>query len=94
MLEIAQELRQFVLDSFLFGQSSIELKDDDSFLEKGIIDSTGVLELVAFLEDKYQIKIEDEEVIPKNLDSINNLLRFLENKLQISLQGRGNNHAS
>ena len=94
MLEIAQELRQFVLDSYLFGQSSIELKDDDSFLEKAIIDSTGVLELVAFLEDKYQIKIEDEEVIPKNFDSINNLLRFLENKLQISLQGRENNHAS
>lgn len=81
---IEQELRQFVIDNFLFGQGNGHLKNDDSFLDKGIIDSTGVLELVVFLEEKFQIKIQDGELIPGNLDSINNLIRFVETKLQHS----------
>ncbi|PYT92273.1 MAG: acyl carrier protein [Acidobacteria bacterium] len=84
MRNIEQELRQFVIDNFLFGQGNGHLKNDDSFLDKGIIDSTGVLELVAFLEEKYQIKIQDRELIPDNLDSINNLIRFVESKLQVA----------
>ncbi len=84
MRNIEQELRQFVIDNFLFGQGDGHLKNDDSFLDKGIIDSTGVLELVAFLEEKYQIKIQDRELIPDNLDSINNLIRFVESKLQVA----------
>lgn len=81
MQNIQQELRQFVIDNFLFGQGNGNLRNDDSFLDKGIIDSTGVLELVVFLEEKYQIKIEDRELVPDNLDSINNLVRFVETKL-------------
>ena len=84
MRNIEQELRQFVIDNFLFGQGNGHLKNDDSFLDKGIIDSTGALELVAFLEEKYQIKIQDRELIPDNLDSINNLIRFVESKLQVA----------
>jgi len=84
MRNIEQELRQFVIDNFLFGQGDGHLKNDDSFLDKGIIDSTGVLELVAFLEEKYQIKIQDRELIPDNLDSINNLIRFVQSKLQVA----------
>jgi len=84
MRNIEQELRQFVIDNFLFGQGNGHLKNDDSFLDKGIIDSTGVLELVAFLEEKYQIKIQDRELIPDNLDSINNLIRFVQSKLQVA----------
>jgi len=56
------------------------LRDDDSFLEKGIIDSTGVLELVAFIEENFGIKVEDEELIPENLDSIDNLVTFINSK--------------
>lgn len=82
MQNIQQELRQFVIDNFLFGQGNGNLRNDDSFLDKGIIDSTGVLELVAFLEEKYRIKIEDRELVPDNLDSITNLVRFVETKLQ------------
>lgn len=82
MQNIQQELRQFVIDNFLFGQGNGNLRNNDSFLDKGIIDSTGVLELVVFLEEKYHIKIEDRELAPDNLDSINNLLRFVETKLQ------------
>lgn len=57
-----------------------ELTDSDSLLDKGIIDSTGVLELVGFLEENYQIQIEDEELVPENLDSINNLVKFIQKK--------------
>jgi acyl carrier protein len=75
----ATTLREFVRENFLFGQNT-PFSDDDSFLGLGIIDSTGVLELVAFLESQYQIRIGDEELVPENLDSINNLVRFLEAK--------------
>ncbi len=76
-----EELRRFVVENFLFGQE-VEFSDDDSFQERGIIDSTGVLELCAFLEQNYLVKVEDDELLPENLDSINRLIRFLEKKLQ------------
>jgi acyl carrier protein len=82
--QIETEIRQFVIDNFLFGQGDVQLENDDSFMERGIVDSTGVLELVAFLEKQYQIKVEGKDLIPDNLDSISNLQRFLENKLQIA----------
>lgn len=84
MAQIEKELRQFVIDNFLFGQGDVQLENDDSFMERGIVDSTGVLELVAFLEKKYQIKVEGKDLIPDNLDSITNLRRFLEKKLQLA----------
>ncbi len=82
MEAIDQQVRQFVINNFLFGQGGDQLSNHDSFLEKGIVDSTGVLELVAFLEERFQVKIEDEELIPANLDSIDNLVRFIEKKAQ------------
>jgi acyl carrier protein len=84
MQNIEQELRQFVVDNFLFGQANGHLSNSDSFLDKGIIDATGVLELVVFLEETYRIKIQDRELVPDNLDSINNLVRFLERKRQLT----------
>ncbi len=76
-----QELRQFVIDNFLFGKNGDSFTDDDSFLEKGIIDSTGVLELVAFLQSKYGMTIQDQDLVPENLDSIENLMRFVETRV-------------
>jgi acyl carrier protein len=84
MSNIEQHLRQFVTDNFLFGQPSDGLANGDSFLERGIIDSMGVLELVGFLEESYGITVQDQELIPDNLDSIENVVRFLERKLQAS----------
>jgi len=75
------KIKSFIVENFLFGEAN-GLSDDTSFLEEGIIDSTGVLELITFLEDEFLIKIKDEEVIPENLDSINNLNVFLEKKTQ------------
>ena len=80
MPEIEQQMRQFIVDNFLFGDTESKFSNDDSFLDREIIDSTGVLELVAFLEEKYEIKIKDNELVPANLDSINCLVRFIDRK--------------
>ncbi len=81
MPALREELRRFIVDTFLFyDQSGAELDDDASFLENRVLDSTGVLELVAFLEKTYGIKVEDEELDPDNLDSLNRLVAFVERK--------------
>ena len=74
------KIREFIVENFLFG-SDEGLTDDASFLEEGIIDSTGVLELVNYLEEEFSITIDDEELIPENLDSINNVMTYLVKKL-------------
>ena len=75
------KLRQFVVDNFLFG-CAVSLENDTSFLESGIIDSTGMLEVIMFIEQEYGISIEPHELIPENLDSISRILRFVNRKLQ------------
>jgi len=77
---ISEQVRQFVVDNFLMGEDSQDLKENTSFLEEGIIDSTGVLELVAFIEETYGISVEDEELIPENLDTIANICSFIKRK--------------
>lgn len=80
MSQAKQDIRKFVVDNFLFGQDD-GLAEDASFLETGLIDSTGVLELVAYLEKTYGIKVNDDELTPDNLDSINSIAAFLQRKL-------------
>ena len=79
-MKYKQAIREFIVENFLFGDSN-GLADNTSFLEEGIIDSTGILELVTFLEEEFSITVEDEELIPENLDSINNVTSFLERKI-------------
>lgn len=83
MRSIEQEIRQFIIDNFLFGDLATELSNDDSLLYRGIIDSTGALELITFLQDMYEIKILDDELLPQNLDSVNGLVQFINRKVQI-----------
>jgi acyl carrier protein len=78
-----EALRKFIIENYLFGRD-FTLSDDDSFLENGVIDSTGVLELIAHLEANYGVVVEDVELLPENLDSINRLERFIGAKLQRS----------
>jgi len=82
MSSIQTDVRDFVAENFLFGDDPESLLNDDSFLETGIIDSTGVLELVSFIEDKYSVEVDDDELIPENLDSIDRLINFIETKLK------------
>ena len=79
MNDIKLHVRQFVIRHFLFGQDP-GLTDDASFLEQGFIDSTGVLELVAFIEKEYATTVSDQELIPDNLDSITSVAEFVERK--------------
>ncbi len=78
--EIRKKLREFVTDTFLIADEDEELNDSDSFMQTGLIDSTGILEVTNFIEAEYQITIEDDEMVPDNLDSIDNLVKFIMRK--------------
>src|SRR5438094_7307586 len=82
MASLNQELRAFIVDTFLFGDEStpFAFSDDDSFQERGIVDSTGILELVCHLQERYGIDITDTELVPDNLDSVSQVARFVERK--------------
>ncbi len=77
---IEEQLKSFIVNNFLLGDKNRVIKQDESFLQGGIIDSTGVLELVNFIEETYKIKVEDEELVPENLDSIQNLIAYIQRK--------------
>ena len=74
------QVRQYVMENFLMGAGA-ELGDDESFMKNQVIDSVGVLELIAFLESRFRIKVEDDEMVPDNLDSLNGVGRYLARKL-------------
>ena len=80
------ELHKFVVDNFMFGIEDVELSPEDSLIEKGLIDSTGILELIAFIEENYGISVDDTELLPENLDSIAALARFIDKKTKASAQ--------
>jgi acyl carrier protein len=79
-MEHIETVRKFIVENFLFGNDE-KLKDDTSFLNSDILDSTGILELVAFLEETYDFSIEDEEMLPENFDSLINVSSYLVRKL-------------
>lgn len=81
LLEKKAKIRQFIIETFLFDDPGAAVDDDESLLDAGIIDSTGVLELVAFIEDEYDVEVKDEELIPDNLDSINKIAAYIEKKM-------------
>ena len=89
----AQRIRSFIEENFLFGQA-YTLRDSDSFLDGGILDSTGILQLIAFLGETYGIAVEDEEVTPDNLDSIDKISAYLHRKRNgAATIGRGGTEA-
>ena len=79
------QLREFIANNFLFS-SEFSLDDKDSFMKAGILDSVGVLHLILFLEENYPIKLADDEIVAENLDSIHNLKKFLDQKLNATVQ--------
>lgn len=78
---VRKDIKDFIVESFMFGSDDQAFADSDSFMEKGIVDSTGILELTSFVEEKFGITIEDDEMIPDNLDSVDNLAGFIARKL-------------
>ncbi|CDZ26462.1 MULTISPECIES: acyl carrier protein [Neorhizobium] len=77
---IENSVREFIAENFLF-RADAQVSNNQSLLESGVIDSTGVLELIAFLEQTYGITVADEEIVPENLDSIDNMTSYLSTKL-------------
>ena len=71
----------YIADNLMMGMNAGDLTDDSSFLERGIIDSTGVIELIAFIEETFGVEVEDDEIVPENLDSLRNVERFVLAKL-------------
>ena len=78
--QLRSEIRQFVLDELLMGDTASMLDDGESFLETGTIDSIGVLDIIMFLEHNFQLKVQDRELVPENLDSVNRLVQFVMRK--------------
>lgn len=81
-MNVCQDVREFIVSNFLFGDAAT-LQQDTSLLDSGTVDSTGVLELIMFLEEKYELKIQPDEVVPDNLDSISRIVRFVRVKLGV-----------
>ncbi len=80
MADTVSKIREFIFENFLFDAEDDALQNDTSFLEQGIIDSTGVLELVDWLEDEFDIVVDDDELVPENLDSVNLLAAYIAKK--------------
>jgi acyl carrier protein len=78
--DIKQTVKTYIVDTMLMGADGSDIADDTSFLERSLLDSTGVLELVNFLQDTYKIEIEDQELTPENLDSLDRIAAFVTAK--------------
>lgn len=81
-MSVRADLRRYVLENHLFTDDDAALKDGDSFLETGVLDSTGIMELILFIEETFQLKVTDDEMVPENLDSIDSLVAYVERKQQ------------
>ncbi len=81
-MQTESKVREFVLKNYLFTTEQSALKSDDSFMKSGIMDSTGILEMIMFLHDEFGVDVMDDEMVPENLDSVNNVVAFLGKKLQ------------
>jgi len=74
------KIRSYIMENYLFTDDESQLSSSDSFLQKGIIDSTGILEVIFFIQDEFAVEVADSEMIPENLDSVNNIVSFIEKK--------------
>lgn len=77
---VEEKLTEFIVENFLFGDTTRKPSEDDSLINTGILDSTGILELIEFIEDTFKIEVAETETLPENLDSICGLMRFIERK--------------
>ena len=77
-----EKLRGFIIENFMFGSENASLGDDDPFFDMGIIDSTGVLEVVGFIEEEFGVEVEDRELVPENFETVNKLAAYIDGKLR------------
>lgn len=79
-LDVREDLRGFITTNFLFGDESRTPADDEDLLLAGVVDSTGILELIEFLEEQFGIEVSEDETVPENLGSVDNLTRYVTGK--------------
>jgi acyl carrier protein len=79
---LREKIRSFVLENYLFTSDTSALGLDDSLLGRGIVDSTGMLEIIFFIEEQLGVKVKDEEMIPDNLDSVSKIANFVSSRRQ------------
>ena len=80
MAETEAKVRDYILENYLFTDDQSELDNGDSLLDRGVIDSTGIMEVILFLEEEFGVSVEDDEMVPENLDSVDNLVKFIKAK--------------
>jgi len=78
----AAEIKKFIAKNFLFSDDASAVSDDESLMSSGTLDSTGILELIMFVEEKFQVKVPDADMLPENFDSVNAISRYVETKRQ------------
>lgn len=83
-MNIVQTIRRYILENFLFTDDESALGNGESFFAAGIIDSTGVLEIILFIEETFGIKVDDDDMLPEHLDSVNNLATFVRRKQTVA----------
>lgn len=81
-MDVEGEIREFVVRNFLYGDARALAGDDESLIDRGLVDSTGVLEIVAFLEERFGITLSDDDLVPDNLDSVARMTRFVKRTLE------------
>ena len=91
MQDIEQRVRDYIRENLILGASNSELARNESFLQTGLIDSAGVLELIAFLESAFEIPVADDELTPDHLDSIANIVEYIPRKRAASALEQGAN---
>lgn len=79
-MTVKDQIKQYLAENFMFSDDGYQLSDSASFLEEGVVDSTGVLELVMFVEETFDVTVEDEEIVPENFDSVAQLAEYIHRK--------------
>lgn len=79
-----KRIREYILENFMFTDDETALNDGESLLTKGVIDSVGALEITQFIEETFNIKVKEDEMLPENLDSVDNIVAFVQRKQSAS----------
>ena len=87
MRGVKDKVRAFLRDNFLMGDDDQDIQDETSFMESHILDSTGFIELISYLEEQFEIRVTDDEMVPDNLDSLTNIAHFVSSKLALATSG-------
>jgi acyl carrier protein len=80
IMEVKEQIKQYIAENFLFSSNGFNMDDDESFLEAGVVDSLGVVELVSFVEETYNIEVPDDDIVPDNFDSVDNLAGYISRR--------------